>query len=521
MQTFQRILHTMAGRSLGGIAKSLARLVSYRPVVIALVLGVGLFCRLMQYLPDRSVNHDEAALAVNLLERSYAGLLKPLDFDQGAPVGFLVIEKALAGVLGHSEYALRLFPFVCGLISLFVFAWVAPQVLSRNAALIALALFAVTRGLVYYSTELKQYSSDVLFALLLTALALRTYRTEAWSWKHMFGWGLAGATAVWFSHPSVFVLAGTGIVYVLSSAVARDWRRVGGFMLTGVLWVASFLTCYFLFLCKLAQNTFLLSFWDGSFMPLPPRSAHDLEWFPATFFDILNAPTGFTAHNVSVAAVAVLAFLVGCVALFRSERRITLWMLLAPIGITLLVSGLHKYPFGDRLILFLVPAFLLIIACGAEEIWSRVRPVLPTLAVAFMSLLFLAPTMGAVGKILEPGRSDQIKPMLQYLKDHRQPGDRVFVYCLAWPPYRYYASQYGLPLDDSVVVGTRATDWRKYLDDVDQFKGEPRMWMLFLHHTTSTRLFQGELARVAVRREGLQAEGAAVGLYDFSNRSTP
>jgi hypothetical protein len=496
------------------VRRSAGRLWS-RPFLVGALLALGLLARLMQYLPERSLSHDEAALAVNLIERPFAGLLEPLEFDQGAPAGFLMVEKAFSGWRGTGEYALRFLPFLCGLLSLAVFAREAPEFVSRNAAVIALALFAISRGLVYYSTELKQYSSDVLIVLVLTSFALRTHRSDTWSWGRMVAWGLLGAGAVWFSHPAAFVLAGTGTVYLVDCLARRDWRRLGGFGLAGVLWLASFAACYVLFLSKLSQNTFLLSFWKSHFMPLPPHSAADLEWFVATCFDILNTPTGFIAHEISVAGVAAVALLIGCLTLW-SERRSVLWMLLAPVPFTLLASGLHKYPFGDRLVLFLVPALLLIIAAGAERIWTRTRPHFPTLAAGFLAVLFLAPVMAAAGKMIDPGRSDQIKPMLEYLKDHRREGDSIYVFCMAYPAYRYYAAEYGLPFDATIVRGSTVGDWRNYLDDVDQFKGRERVWMLFVQNGTVAKLFQGELARVAIRREGIQEAGASVSLYDFS-----
>jgi hypothetical protein len=56
---------------------------------------------------------------------------------------------------------------LAGLISLFVFHEVARLYLSPKAVPIAFILFSLSRSLVYYSSEAKQYSTDVLVTLVL------------------------------------------------------------------------------------------------------------------------------------------------------------------------------------------------------------------------------------------------------------------------------------------------------------------------------------------------------------------
>ncbi len=57
----------------------------------AAIILVGLLLRLLHYLNNRSLWLDEAMLARNILDRGSFELLITLDYNQGAPVLFLLL----------------------------------------------------------------------------------------------------------------------------------------------------------------------------------------------------------------------------------------------------------------------------------------------------------------------------------------------------------------------------------------------------------------------------------------------
>src|SRR5205085_4605262 len=120
----------------------------------------------------------------------------------------------------------------------------ASRLLPRPAALFGLALFAASPYLVSYAVECKQYSTDAAITVGLFAAAAGLLRGE----KGGFRWvalALAGAVAVWCSHPAAFVLGGIGTA-LLADAVGRDRRRFVAACATVGCWLASFAMCYFL-----------------------------------------------------------------------------------------------------------------------------------------------------------------------------------------------------------------------------------------------------------------------------------
>src|SRR5438067_1920310 len=81
------------------------------------IIAIGAALRTKMFLGGRSLWLDEAMLALNLQRRSFAGLLRPLDFDQAAPIGYLWLVKIVMTCFGDGERALRTVSFIAGLVS--------------------------------------------------------------------------------------------------------------------------------------------------------------------------------------------------------------------------------------------------------------------------------------------------------------------------------------------------------------------------------------------------------------------
>ncbi len=137
------------------------------------ILILGVILRVTQYLINRSLWYDEALLALNILHHPFSETFQPLRYHQGAPIGFLLLEKLAVVLAGKSEMGLRIIPLIAGISALFLFWYVARLYVSPKAVPVALLLFALCPALVYYSSEVKQYSSDVAVTLVLLWMASR------------------------------------------------------------------------------------------------------------------------------------------------------------------------------------------------------------------------------------------------------------------------------------------------------------------------------------------------------------
>jgi 4-amino-4-deoxy-L-arabinose transferase-like glycosyltransferase len=481
------------------------------------LIGLGAVLRLRVYFADRSLRRDEASLTYNLLTRSVAGLFGPLDREQGAPIGFLLLEKASIGLLGDGEMALRLIPLVAGLAVLPLLFLVARRLVSSDATTLALAIVAIGEPLVRYSAEVKQYSLDVAIALAILAVALRA-RDGNRLWTILLG--VTGVLALWLSHPAVFVLGGVGASLAAGPVVGREWRRVGVLLLLALAWGLSFLCNDLFFLRHLRGNYRLLGFWTGSFAPFPPHNLSELRWYVTTLFDIFRDPVGLPASGL-----AVLAFFVGVVELWRKDSKG--WgMLMAPVGLALMASALRKYPFAGRLILFTAPLLALVVAEGLSSIGRAPDRRGRWLAFGWSALLLFEPALGAFRDVVRPPEGEELRPILRAIQARVLDDDRIYVYHGAEPAYSYYATRSRDPirLSGRLVRGVSGRDdWTAYPQDLEQLRDERRVWVIFSHvvkvsGVDEERFLLFFLDRMGTRRDEIRGFGASAYLYDLSRR---
>jgi len=456
-----------------------AILLPYLPLVLTLIaLACGIALRGMAFAADRSLWIDEAMLALNILKRSPSELFQPLDHNQGAPLGFLLACKASTGCFGNGEYALRLPALLASILALLAFALASKQLLPRPAAQLALWLFAISPYLIAYSAECKQYSTDAAASAVLLALAagLLNGRAGFWRWVLL---ALGGAVAVWFSHPSLFVMLGLGSALLARAVLGKDRKAVYAVLITGSVWISSFATVYAVNLRHIGENRYLQDYWAGYFLPFPSK-ATDLFWIVEKLGQFLAYPGGFAM------AVAIPIF-VGIATLAKQRNgKVILTALLGPFAFALVASSLQKYPFCGRLLIFLVPMMILLVASGAAELAAMIGRNSPAIAALGLAFLILTPAIESRKQLCDPKHAEELKPVLRELQSQWQPGDRLYVYngsgdAGAGPAFEFYASQFALPRDRIVLGGIHRAEPDEYLNEVRAMAPGGRVWFLASH----------------------------------------
>jgi hypothetical protein len=444
---------------------------------------------------------DEIAVLRNLMDRPWRELLtQPLAYGQMAPPGFLTVEKLLLGILGPTEYSLRLFPFLCSVASVVVFAMLVRGLLSRAGALASLAMFAVSGPLVLYGSQLKQYSVDVLCACLLSLVAIRYVSTRGRSAAYTFG--ITGAVCVWFSQSAILVL-GSMILVLIPGEIRRmrserGYRPIlGALAAAGVSAAASAL--YALHMFSPATRLYQHQSFQAGFMPrVLPTSLSNL-WPYAQFHDFFGVG-GIGVMGYPHPGIFTVLTALGLVMLVFG-RKLPGIVIAAPVFAALLASAARQYPLTERIILFLLPSFIIALVVSAESLASlaRLRAWFPRVVLVVLVGFAAYPVLHR----LPPYHVEQLRPVFEYVASHRQPGDKLYLLHGAVPAFSYYGPRYELVGLSTVIGGCRTDDPRQYFREIDELRGSTRAWIIIGHPFASYHERENLLAyldAIGVRR---------------------
>jgi hypothetical protein len=413
------------------------------------ILALGVLAHVAWYLERGSLWLDEAFLALNIVHRSPVELLEKLDFGQGAPWGFLLGEKLAVATIGVGDRTLRLVPLLAALAALPLFGRVASFYLRGSGLVLAVLFFCFSPFLVLYSAEAKQYSVDVLGALV--ALWLAHSASQLPDWRRAAAVGLAGAALLWFSHPAMIVLGASGLAVGVAALTQLEGPAVRRLVIVGLLWAGS-ACAFFLFAWpRLAELHDFLAREDPYAFPFPPTSRVETELLAQRLSDILELPFGFFGRPWSalIFPTAGLLMLAGAASLARRDR-FGAAILVAPVFATGVALASGFYPYAPRFVLFLVPLIIILVAVGttnAVQVLSqpgRARRFVGAAAVAAAAFLLSMTGVSTARLLAGQQKMEEIRPILEQIRADWQPGDALYLYASSQYPARYYAEVDGV-----------------------------------------------------------------------------
>ncbi len=448
-------------------------------ILVVLIIMAGITLRAAKYVPNWSMRGDELAVIFNLLSRSTFELVtKPLDYEQAAPFGFLLLTKALMVLLGQSEYVLRAISFLAGCASLTLLYKLLMRVTGRHGTIFALVAFAFAYYPIYYSAELKQYSSDILITILIVLFFLNHISREA-NGRDFWQLGIIGILALCLSHPAIFVLIGAGFTLFVHYFI-HNKQKLFWISFLGIAWAGLFLAIYLILLRHQTTSEYLTTFWRNlnSFMPVPPWK-NPLWFFQATRH-LFTTLCGLPPTGIFILAPI---YLYGQWRFFKEKQWQWIGITIIPIGINMFVSGFEKFPFHGRLIIYLLPLVYIVFAKGIEGLMLLLST--RTLSNALYGILIavlLLPNAVSVSNMFLVTKSylqDDFKPILQKVEAEKQSDDIIYLYHYAKRQFTYYAPYYQLDGLTVIQGEDRTRNATRYYKDLDELPRGQRIWFVF------------------------------------------
>jgi len=484
-------------------------------VVLALLFTIIAICtRLYAFIWNKPLDIMEAMLALNIINKPLISLVKPLDYNQGAPFGFLVIEKLMVSYFGPSEYVLRLFPLLAGVFSCIIFYKLIRNINNIETIPIAAALFASSEWLIYYSVYVKQYAIDVLCALIILLITVSIIKKGLLNIPSLITLSIFGVIVQWFSHPVIFVLGGS-ILAILAYCLSKENKKeIVYLLIPSFLWTINFAVCYYYFYQYLTGNPNLISFWTDYFMPLNPLLM--AKWSFNKFLVIFENPIG---NILPLVGVPILFFMIGCIS--TSENKPKAILLISPVILGWIASSLKKYPFGDRFLLFAVPALIIIISEGAITLKNSLKDKREYVWRLLLVMLFIYPVVSLFYDRRQSYNYCDIRTPLQYIHQNKKNEDIFYVYHNAQYTFRYYYRNYGID-ESKVKIGIYGkNNWDKYSNDLAILRGHKRVWIIFSFvnkgEVDEEKLILYYLNKIGKMVDVYKNESNSVYLYDLTS----
>jgi len=464
------------------------RVVRQSPYAIAmLIAAAGAALLVVQWAGGRMFWVDEEMIAINLRDRSISGLAGQLSLGQAAPYLWLVLQRILLVLFGTGERVLRFLPMAFGVATLAVAVWIGRRSMTPVGAAALLFLCSIGQWLSFHALELKHYSADACFALLLPALtvwATDSTGSDRGVNRRTLTWWIAAALAQWVANGALFVTPACAVVLVLVAVRRAGWRGGVKAALPASIWLASFAVNYAIALGPARASPFLRSFWTGAFPPADAGIAGTSRWLAdqVTALAVKPGGSGFGLVFWGVAAV-------GVASAPRYPAAFRLAFGLVPLS-AFAWTAMRLVPMYERLSLWIVPALYVGIAMATEVMVALVRqargrsswiqPAAGAAAAALLLAMFVdiyvrGMTYVRLGRHVANHELDD-RAAVRWLARRREPGDAWLTTHLGLPAIWWYAA----PIDpvETFEVSWQSGDRDCGADDIATLKRDDRRRLL-------------------------------------------
>ena len=158
-------------------------------IILWSIIGIGLYLRFHVQFIEPFFNNDEIDLGMNINQRGFLDLLKPLKHYQTAPPLFLWLMKCVYLIpIGATWFKYKLFFYLLNI----PFVYLIYDLVKRFSKdpivqTVALAMVCLNPFFIYHGLTLKQYLLDAIVIMLLVK---SEFKSDA-KWGYKVLWVLA------------------------------------------------------------------------------------------------------------------------------------------------------------------------------------------------------------------------------------------------------------------------------------------------------------------------------------------
>lgn len=364
------------------------------------------------------------------------------------PLYFLLL-RGWIGAAGQSEYALRFLSLIFGVVGIALIYVLGRRLFNRPIGLVAALLLTVSAYHVWYSQEVKMYT--LITALALAALYSLRRAVEAGRARWWAGVIVCTSLAMYSHILAALLIPVEVVLFIVWWPLSRSRLKPG--LIT---------------LAALTLPYLPLAVWQLPLIFQPAETGFGHFTFGDMAYILGIAYTRGILNSLPVAVVNLAGALAAALAAFgllayarpTAGRHITtslsLLVWIAGPLLAIFIVSINRPLFTDRYLIWIMPAYYLLIACGVVALWPLAdnlprspaarsarprRSIFATglAAAAVISVMFLAAvnTAGIQTQAITPFKAD-FRSAARFIEAARQP-DEPIVFQI---PYIQYTFDY-------------------------------------------------------------------------------
>lgn len=404
---------------------------------VCIVVVGGTILALFQYGFNRSLWLDEAFLAINIITKSTHELSQTLEYNTAAPFFYSLLLKLFGSILGYQDYVLRLPSFLAYLLGIYMLLTLArDRNIDASIQILLFVFIMVNPYFIRYSSELKQYMMDFLVATIYLYFLTRPNFFDG---KKVIV-VVAFVIFCFCSHAAIIWLISFLMINLIKNHKSVFKKQEIIFYLIGILGIA------LIYITQFSNNSnrdfqYQYCIKAGAFLPFQSGMGAVITFliqkYKMIFFEMLPFFPRINFLSIGLLLMAITLLII------QKKYTLTLVFIL-PLLLHLFLSGIQKYPFEKKYVIYLVVIALFMVAVSLQFLIDNYKSNISKIATWALSLGFLIILLIYFRPHSIPVEVEEIKPILLQLEMAKKKDESLIVYYYTEPVLRYYTLSAGL-----------------------------------------------------------------------------
>ena len=420
-----------------------------------IIILVGAFLRFYR-LADESFWLDESATALSMKKYSLNEIIyNTAKFGQILPgyynsnldlPPYYIMLKLWSNAFGLSEFTLRLFSAIFGVLSIIVIFFLSKELFNERTGIITSLIFALSVVMIEYSQEARLYNMLILIVLLSAYFLLKSLKTN--KNKYIAGFIISNIAGIYTHYPFLFFVIFE--LFFISFVSIKNYLKSKKIIVDKIYIAAFSLLLFYIPLVprllnpKFVSTHYLGKFSGGSIIRLFLQLNTWIYPSESLRGKLINLQFNLFSFSelLLVISILLLAFLLFIFVLknFITIKNIDvnklflLFWLLIPSIVAFVVLFNTIVTFGSlKYFIFIIPPYLILAANGISAIKSK-----KTFLVLLIGLLSIAPLCSYYSNPSKP----QYKQAVEFMELNSNNQEKIIVNLPSVTvPFNYYSDK--------------------------------------------------------------------------------